>query len=42
MTGNGLFLLGMARKRKDLNFLGLEVNGKVFYPLLEYLTFPAY
>ncbi|KDO49324.1 hypothetical protein CISIN_1g0147082mg, partial [Citrus sinensis] len=24
-SGNGLFLLGMARKRKDLNFLGLEL-----------------
>ena len=30
MTGNGLFILGMARKRKDLNFLGLEINEKVF------------
>ncbi|GAY56827.1 hypothetical protein CUMW_174870 [Citrus unshiu] len=28
-SGNGLFLLGMARKRKDLNFLGLEVNEKL-------------
>ena len=38
MTGNGLFILGMARKRKDLNFLGLEINEKVFsffvFPLL--------
>lgn len=29
MTGNGLFLSRMAKKRKDLNFLGLEINGKV-------------
>jgi tRNA G46 methylase TrmB len=29
MTGNGLFLLEMARSRKDLNFLGLEMNEKV-------------
>lgn len=29
MAGNGLFLLGMARRRKDLNFLGLEINRKV-------------
>ncbi|XP_044473026.1 phosphoglycerate kinase-like isoform X2 [Mangifera indica] len=28
-SGNGLFLLGMARKRKDLNFLGLEINAKL-------------
>ncbi|GAV90593.1 PGK domain-containing protein/Methyltransf_4 domain-containing protein [Cephalotus follicularis] len=28
-SGNGLFLLGMARKRKDLNYLGLEINGKL-------------
>lgn len=28
-SGNGLFLLGMARRRKDLNFLGLEINEKV-------------
>jgi len=38
MTGNGLFILGMAIKRKDLNFLGLEINEKVFaffiFPLL--------
>jgi hypothetical protein len=31
MTGNGLFIRGMARKRKDLNFLGLEMNEKVFF-----------
>lgn len=30
-TGNGLFLVGMARRRKDMNFLGLEINAKVFY-----------
>jgi hypothetical protein len=29
MAGSGLFLLGMARRRKDLNFLGLEINSKV-------------
>lgn len=29
MTGNGLFLFRMARRRKDLNFLGLEINEKV-------------
>lgn len=29
MAGNGLFIMGMARNRKDLNFLGLEINGKV-------------
>nr|POF14424.1 phosphoglycerate kinase [Quercus suber] len=28
-SGNGLFILGMARKRKDLNFLGLEINEKL-------------
>ncbi|KAL8210552.1 hypothetical protein R6Q57_004989 [Mikania cordata] len=28
-SGNGLFLFGMARKRKDMNFLGLEMNGKL-------------
>ncbi|XP_052176813.1 uncharacterized protein LOC127791083 isoform X12 [Diospyros lotus] len=27
--GNGLFLLEMARRRKDLNFLGLEINEKL-------------
>lgn len=29
MTGNGLFLFGMAEIKKDLNFLGLEVSKKV-------------
>ncbi|PIN05212.1 tRNA (guanine(46)-N(7))-methyltransferase [Handroanthus impetiginosus] len=29
MTGNGLFLFGMARRRKDMNFLGLEINEKL-------------
>ncbi|KAL0309680.1 UNVERIFIED_CONTAM: hypothetical protein Sradi_5910300 [Sesamum radiatum] len=29
-SGNGLFLVGMARRRKDMNFLGLEMNAKVF------------
>ncbi|KAE8099634.1 hypothetical protein FH972_017599 [Carpinus fangiana] len=28
-SGNGLFILGMASKRKDLNFLGLEINEKL-------------
>lgn len=28
-SGNGLFIMGMASKRKDLNFLGLELNGKL-------------
>ncbi|CAI8594100.1 unnamed protein product [Vicia faba] len=28
-SGNGLFLFEMARKRKDLNFLGLEMNEKL-------------
>jgi tRNA G46 methylase TrmB len=36
MLGNGLFILGMARKRKDLNFLGLEINEKVFFFLSFY------
>ncbi|XP_015574861.1 phosphoglycerate kinase isoform X2 [Ricinus communis] len=27
--GNGMFLLGMARRKKDLNFLGLEINKKL-------------
>ncbi|KAK4798827.1 hypothetical protein SAY86_031153 [Trapa natans] len=28
-SGNGLFLLEMGKKRKDLNFLGLEMNEKL-------------
>lgn len=28
-SGNGMFLLEMARRRKDLNFLGLEINEKL-------------
>ncbi|XP_030495439.2 uncharacterized protein LOC115711248 isoform X1 [Cannabis sativa] len=28
-SGNGIFLLGMANRRKDLNFLGLEINEKL-------------
>ncbi|KAI4349124.1 hypothetical protein L6164_009760 [Bauhinia variegata] len=28
-SGNGLFLLEMASRRTDLNFLGLEINGKL-------------
>lgn len=31
MAGNGLFLLGMAKRKKDWNFLGLEINEKVFF-----------
>ncbi|KAL6534160.1 hypothetical protein OROHE_013085 [Orobanche hederae] len=27
--GNGLFLFGMASKRKEMNFLGLEINAKL-------------
>ncbi|RVW80244.1 hypothetical protein CK203_044823 [Vitis vinifera] len=29
MAGNGLFLLAMAKRREDLNFLGLEINEKL-------------
>ncbi|KAK9051537.1 hypothetical protein SSX86_028164 [Deinandra increscens subsp. villosa] len=36
-SGNGLFLFGMARKRKDMNFLGLEMNGKLVKRCLESL-----
>lgn len=36
MTGNGLFLLGMAKKRKGCNFLGLEINEKVSESPFEY------
>ena len=39
MTGNGLFIRGMARKRKDLNFLGLEMNEKVFFFFFLFLSF---
>ncbi|XP_039042176.1 phosphoglycerate kinase, cytosolic-like isoform X2 [Hibiscus syriacus] len=28
-SGNGLFIMGMAERRKDLNFLGLEINRKL-------------
>ncbi|XP_023767806.1 phosphoglycerate kinase, cytosolic isoform X2 [Lactuca sativa] len=34
-SGNGMFLFGMARKRKDMNFLGLEMNGKLVKRCLE-------
>ncbi|KAI3748428.1 hypothetical protein L6452_11484 [Arctium lappa] len=34
-SGNGLFLFGMARKMKDMNFLGLEMNGKLVKRCLE-------
>lgn len=32
-SGNGLFLLGMAKRWEHLNFLGLEINEKVVYML---------
>ncbi|GJV88475.1 phosphoglycerate kinase, cytosolic-like protein isoform X1 [Tanacetum coccineum] len=32
---NGLFLFGMTSKRKDMNFLGLEMNGKLVKRCLE-------
>ncbi|XP_021751548.1 uncharacterized protein LOC110717206 isoform X3 [Chenopodium quinoa] len=34
-SGNGLFLMGMANMRKDLNFLGLEINEKLVKRCLE-------
>ncbi|KAK6943852.1 tRNA (guanine-N-7) methyltransferase, Trmb type [Dillenia turbinata] len=34
-SGNGLFLFGMARRRKDLNFLGLEMNEKLVQRCLD-------
>ncbi|XP_076899754.1 phosphoglycerate kinase, cytosolic-like isoform X2 [Bidens hawaiensis] len=34
-SGNGLFLFGMARKNKDMNFLGLEMNGKLVKRCME-------
>ncbi|XP_024985810.1 phosphoglycerate kinase, cytosolic-like isoform X2 [Cynara cardunculus var. scolymus] len=34
-SGNGLFLFGMVRKMKDMNFLGLEMNGKLVKRCLE-------
>ncbi|XP_020553516.1 uncharacterized protein LOC105174272 isoform X1 [Sesamum indicum] len=34
-SGNGLFLVGMARRRKDMNFLGLEINAKLVDRCLE-------
>ncbi|CAI9273283.1 unnamed protein product [Lactuca saligna] len=34
-SGNGMFLFGMARKTKDMNFLGLEMNGKLVKRCLE-------
>lgn len=34
-SGNGMFIFGMARKRKDMNFLGLEMNGKLVKRCLE-------
>lgn len=34
-SGNGLFLMGMANKWKDINFLGLEINEKLVKRCLE-------
>ncbi|WJX70840.1 phosphoglycerate kinase [Trifolium repens] len=34
-SGNGVFLLEMARRRKDLNFLGLEMNEKLVLRCLD-------
>ncbi|RDX79710.1 pgk, partial [Mucuna pruriens] len=34
-SGNGLFLLEMARRRQDLNFLGLEINEKLVVRCLD-------
>ncbi|XP_054802747.1 phosphoglycerate kinase, cytosolic-like isoform X2 [Prosopis cineraria] len=34
-SGNGVFLLEMAQRRKDLNFLGLEINEKLVRRCLE-------
>ncbi|KAK7271793.1 hypothetical protein RJT34_27986 [Clitoria ternatea] len=34
-SGNGLFLLEMARRRQDLNFLGLEINKKLVLRCLD-------
>ncbi|KAL2487370.1 Phosphoglycerate kinase [Abeliophyllum distichum] len=36
-SGNGLFLFGMARRRKDLNFLGLEINEKLVTRCLDHV-----
>ncbi|KAK6147026.1 hypothetical protein DH2020_017938 [Rehmannia glutinosa] len=36
-SGNGLFLFGMASRRKYMNFLGLEINAKVFYSKINLL-----
>ncbi|KAK7381074.1 hypothetical protein VNO78_33598 [Psophocarpus tetragonolobus] len=34
-SGNGVFLLEMARRRQDLNFLGLEINEKLVLRCLD-------
>ncbi|XP_019442814.1 PREDICTED: uncharacterized protein LOC109347421 isoform X1 [Lupinus angustifolius] len=34
-SGNGLFLLEMARRKRDLNFLGLEINEKLVLRCLD-------
>ncbi|KAJ4839765.1 hypothetical protein Tsubulata_035142 [Turnera subulata] len=36
-SGNGMFLLEMARRRKDLNFLGLEINKKLVRRCLDFV-----
>ncbi|XP_074312041.1 uncharacterized protein LOC141647657 isoform X2 [Silene latifolia] len=36
-SGNGLFLKGMAKSRKDLNFLGLEMNKKLVISCLNFV-----
>ncbi|PIA37252.1 hypothetical protein AQUCO_03000087v1 [Aquilegia coerulea] len=33
-SGNGLFIFEMARRKKDMNFLGLEANKKVYISLV--------
>ncbi|CAA2980848.1 phosphoglycerate kinase, cytosolic-like isoform X1 [Olea europaea subsp. europaea] len=36
-SGNGLFLFGMTKSQKDLNFLGLEINLKLVKRCLDHL-----
>ena len=40
VVGSGLFILGMARRRKDLNFLGVEIYTKVIWS--SGLIFPSF
>ncbi|XP_031102767.1 phosphoglycerate kinase isoform X3 [Ipomoea triloba] len=37
-SGNGLFLFGMARRRKDFNSLGLEINRKLVKRCLDHVS----